>query len=68
MLGCGARRGCSWLQKDHGHLSAGLPGEDRSPLAHTVAKSQKDQGEAACSCLDSWGRECVHSVGLRPCS
>ena len=35
------------------------PEKDQRPLVHTGAKSQKDQGEVACSCLDSWCRVCV---------
>lgn len=42
------------------HISLQVcPEKDPHPLVHTGAKSQKDQGEVACSCLDSWRRVCV---------
>ena len=69
----GARRGYSWHQEDHDTSLQVCPEKDQRPLVHTGAKSQKDQGEVACSCLDSWCRVCVcacvcvYSVGLQSC-
>ena len=68
MSGCGARRGYSWHQRDHGYLSPGLPQERPESSGPHGGQEPDDQGEAACSCLDSWCPVCVCVCVVWACS